>query len=31
MPGLFVAMSVGLVAIWGVWQFVKGPRPPEVE
>lgn len=27
MPGLFVALSVGLVAVWGVWQFVAGKGP----
>ena len=26
MPGLFVALSVGLVAVWGAWQFFAGKK-----
>jgi hypothetical protein len=29
MPGLFVLASVGIVAVWGVWQlFHKAPPAP---
>ena len=28
MPGLFVAASVAIVAVWGVWSYFAGPRKP---